>query len=174
MDLVVGRVAKAHGVTGEVVVEVRTDDPDDRFAPGTTAARPTPPKAVPSAATSSSSVRAHGGRLLVRLAGVADRSSRRGAAGHAVHRRLRRPAAHRGPRRVLRPPARGAAGCDDRESRLVGHVAEVLHTAAGELLSVRRETGAEVLVPFVSAIVTSVSLADQAIEIDPPEGLLEL
>ena len=32
----------------------------------------------------------------------------------------------------------------------------------------------EVLVPFVSAIVTSVSLADQTIEIDPPEGLLEL
>ncbi len=35
------------------------------------------------------------------------------------------------------------------------------------------ETGAEVLVPFVSAIVTSVSLADQTVEIDPPEGLLE-
>jgi 16S rRNA processing protein RimM len=29
-------------------------------------------------------------------------------------------------------------------------------------------------VPFVSAIVTSVSLADRTIEIDPPEGLLEL
>ena len=28
--------------------------------------------------------------------------------------------------------------------------------------------------PFVSAIVTSVSLADRTIEIDPPEGLLEL
>ena len=34
--------------------------------------------------------------------------------------------------------------------------------------------GGEVLVPFVSAIVTSVSLADRLIEIDPPEGLLEL
>ena len=32
----------------------------------------------------------------------------------------------------------------------------------------------EVLVPFVSAIVTSVSLADRTIEIDPPDGLLEL
>jgi 16S rRNA processing protein RimM len=60
------------------------------------------------------------------------------------------------------------------ERRLVGNVAEVLHTAAGELLSVTSETGAEVLVPFVSAIVRSVSLADQTIEIDPPEGLLEL
>jgi 16S rRNA processing protein RimM len=55
----------------------------------------------------------------------------------------------------------------------VGSVAEVLHTAAGELLAVRADEG-EVLVPFVSAIVTSVSLTDQTIEIDPPEGLLEL
>jgi 16S rRNA processing protein RimM len=55
----------------------------------------------------------------------------------------------------------------------VGSVAEVLHTTAGELLSVRSEEG-EVLVPFVSAIVTSVSLPDQTIEIDPPQGLLDL
>ena len=34
MELAVGRVVKAHGVTGEVVVEVRTDDPEIRFVPG--------------------------------------------------------------------------------------------------------------------------------------------
>ncbi len=34
--------------------------------------------------------------------------------------------------------------------------------------------GGEVLVPFVSAIVTSVSLENRTIEIDPPDGLLEL
>ena len=56
-----------------------------------------------------------------------------------------------------------------------GVVAEVLHTAASELLAVKRlDDGAEVLVPFVSAIVTSVSLDDRIVEIDPPEGLLEL
>jgi 16S rRNA processing protein RimM len=60
------------------------------------------------------------------------------------------------------------------DGRLVGNVNEVLHTAAGELLAVTSETGAEVLVPFVGAIVTAVSLDDQTIEIDPPEGLLEL
>jgi 16S rRNA processing protein RimM len=57
----------------------------------------------------------------------------------------------------------------------IGVIAEVLHTAAGELLAVKRtDGGAEVLVPFVSAIVTSVSLDDRAVEIDPPEGLLDL
>ncbi len=34
MELVVGRVAKSHGVRGELVVEVRTDEPELRFAPG--------------------------------------------------------------------------------------------------------------------------------------------
>ena len=59
-------------------------------------------------------------------------------------------------------------------------VAEVLHTAAGELLAVRREAAEagdetrEVLVPFVTAIVTAVSLDDGTVEIDPPEGLLDL
>jgi 16S rRNA processing protein RimM len=56
----------------------------------------------------------------------------------------------------------------------VGIVSEVLHTAAGELLSVKDADGAEILVPFVSAIVTAVSLQDRAIEIDPPDGLLDL
>jgi 16S rRNA processing protein RimM len=61
------------------------------------------------------------------------------------------------------------------DGREVGHVAEVLHTAAGELLAVLRgDDSGEVLVPFVSAIVTSVSLTDKTIEIDPPEGLLEI
>jgi 16S rRNA processing protein RimM len=51
----------------------------------------------------------------------------------------------------------------------------VLHTPGGELLAVRPEDGSgEVLVPFVSAIVVSVSLADKVIQIDPPDGLLEL
>jgi 16S rRNA processing protein RimM len=58
--------------------------------------------------------------------------------------------------------------------REIGVVAEVLHTPGGELLAVDREQGGELLVPFVSAIVTSVSLADGVVEIDPPEGLLEL
>ena len=59
----------------------------------------------------------------------------------------------------------------------VGVIAEVLHTAAGELLAVKGDSG-EVLVPFVGAIVTSVSLDDGLekglVEIDPPDGLLDL
>ncbi len=170
MDLVVGRVVKAHGVTGEVVVDVRTDDPETRFAPGTSLRARA--KGGAERPLIVASARPHGGRLLVRLDGVADRDGAdalRGALFLVDSADL--------------PPiedpdefydhqleglrVRTTAGVE------VGTVAEVLHTAAGELLSVRSDKG-EILVPFVGAIVTSVSLADRVIEIDPPEGLLEL
>ncbi len=181
MELTVGRVVKAHGISGEVVVEIRTDDPAARFAPGSTLrAKGSRDGGAQERSYVIAHVREHGGRLLVRLAGVADRD-----AADAL----------RGSLFVIDsddlPPidepdtyydhqleglqVRTTTGHD------VGVVAEVLHTAAGELLAVRRgdsgETGevmGEVLVPFVSAIVTSVSLDDRIVEIDPPEGLLDL
>jgi 16S rRNA processing protein RimM len=171
MDLVVGRVAKAHGITGEVVVDIRTDDPETRFAPGTTL-RGRPAKGGLERSYVVDSARAHGGRLLVRLDGVADRNSAdalRGTIFLVDSEDL--------------PPIEDPDEFYDHQleglrvvttaGEPVGTVTEVLHTAAGELLAVRADEG-EVLVPFVSAIVTSVSLADQTIEIDPPEGLLEL
>ncbi|MEN3320688.1 MAG: rRNA processing protein RimM [Mycobacterium sp.] len=171
MDLVVGRVVKAHGIAGEVIVEVRTDDPDIRFVAGSSL-RGRPSRGGPESRYVIESVRDHGGRLLVRLGGVVDRNAAESLKGTLF---------------VVDsedlPPIEDPDEFYDHQleglhvvtttGTAVGSVAEVLHTAAGELLSVRTEEG-EVLVPFVSAIVTSVSLADQTIEIDPPEGLLEL
>lgn len=34
MQLVVARIGRAHGIKGEVTVEVRTDEPELRLAPG--------------------------------------------------------------------------------------------------------------------------------------------
>lgn len=171
MDLVVGRVVKAHGITGEVVVDVRTDDPDARFAPGTSL-RGRPAKGGAEGEYTIEWVREHGGRLLVRLNGVADRNAAdalRGTLFVVDSQEL--------------PPIDDPDEYYDHQLEglqvrtvagdVIGSVAEVLHTAAGELLSVR-SAEREVLVPFVGAIVTSVSLTEQVIEIDPPEGLLEL
>jgi 16S rRNA processing protein RimM len=170
MDLVVGRVVKAHGVTGEVVVEVRTDEPDTRFAPGSVL------RAKASDGERSyvvDAVRPHGGRLLVRLVGVAGRD-----AADAL----------RGTLLVINseelPPIDDPDEYYDHQleglrvrtmtGQDIGTVAEVVHTAAGELLAVNRDDAGEQLVPFVSAIVTSVSLDSGTVEIDPPDGLLEL
>lgn len=70
MQLVVGRVTRPHGVRGEVSVEVRTDDPDLRFAVGRVMA--TDPAAAGPLIVES--VRWHSGRLLIRFAGIADRN----------------------------------------------------------------------------------------------------
>jgi 16S rRNA processing protein RimM len=70
MELVVGRVTRPHGVRGEVSVEVRTDDPDLRFAVGRVMA--TDPAAA--GPLTVESVRWHSGRLLIRFAGIDDRN----------------------------------------------------------------------------------------------------
>jgi 16S rRNA processing protein RimM len=70
MQLVVGRITRPHGVRGEVSVEVRTDEPDRRFAVGRVLATD-PPAAGP---LTVESLRWHSGRLLIQFAGVADRN----------------------------------------------------------------------------------------------------
>ena len=69
MQLVVGRITRPHGVRGEVTVEVRTDEPDRRFAVGMTLATD-PPDAGP---LTVEAARWHSGRLLITFAGVGDR-----------------------------------------------------------------------------------------------------
>ncbi len=164
-------MVKAYGVGGEVVVEIRTDDPAARFAPGNTL-RAKNSRSGEERTVVVDQVREHGGRLLMRLAGVADRDAADALRGSlfVVDSEELPPIDEPDTyydHQLERLAVRTTAGLD------VGVVAEVLHTAAGELLAVRRASG-EVLVPFVSAIVTSVSLDEGLIEIDPPEGLLEL
>jgi 16S rRNA processing protein RimM len=172
LELTVGRVVKAHGISGELVVEIRTDDPAARFAPGNTL-RAKDSRGGGERSFVVDQAREHGARLLVRLAGVDDRDAAdalRGSLFVVDSDEL--------------PPIDEPDTYYDHQlvglrvrtttGQHVGTVAEALHTAAGELLVVRRDDGGEVLVPFVSAIVPSVSLHDRTVEIDPPDGLLDL
>ena len=172
MDLVVGRVVKAHGITGELAVDVRTDDPDERFAPGMTL-RARPSRGGPQREYVIESAREHSGRLLVRLEGVADRNTAEALRGNIFLVDTADLPPIDDPDEFYDHQLEGLAVVTT-DGTVVGNVNEVLHTAAGELLSVISETGAEVLVPFVGAIVTEVSLQNQTIEIDPPDGLLDL
>jgi 16S rRNA processing protein RimM len=172
MDLVVGRVVKAHGVSGEVVVEVRTDDPDTRFAPGAQL-RAQPRGGGPQRTYVVESAREHSGRMLVRLADVANRTAAEALRGSVFLVDTEDLPPIDDPDEFYDHQLEGLRVVTT-DGQLVGTVKEVLHTAAGELLSVTAETGAEVLVPFVGAIVTEVSLQSHTIEIDPPQGLLEL
>ncbi len=172
MELVAGRIAKAHGITGEVVVDIRTDDPQERFAPGNRLTL-RGSRGGTSREVVVESVRPHGTRLLVRLRGVTDRDAAEALRGSLFLVDT-----------ADLPPIEDPDEFYDHQlegltvrtvgGQEIGSVREVLHTAGGELLAVRTGAGAEVLIPFVGAIVTAVSLADGVVQIDPPEGLLDL
>jgi 16S rRNA processing protein RimM len=172
MELVVGRVVKAHGITGELVVDVRTDDPDERFTPGNLL-HLKPSRGGGGQDVVVETARPHGARLLVRLRGVSDRNAADALRGNlfVVDSADLPPIGD--PDEFYDHQLEGLA-VRTVDGRVLGSVAEVLHTAGAELLAVRSPEGDEVLVPFVGAIVTSVSLADGVVEIDPPEGLLDL
>jgi len=172
MELVIGRVAKAHGVTGEVVVDVRTDDPAGRFAAGSVL-RGRKPRGGPERNFVIDTVREHGGRLLVRLNGVGDRNAADELRGTLFLVESGDLPPIEDPDEFYDHQLEGLA-VRTVAGEALGTVTEVLHTAAGELLSIKRPDGAELLVPFVSAIVTAVSLAEGTIDIDPPDGLLNL
>jgi 16S rRNA processing protein RimM len=171
VELTVGRVVKAHGVTGELVVDIRTDDPELRFAPGSTLRAKGSDRRERNYTIDTA--RPHGGRLLVRLSGVADRATADALRGSVFVIDSA----------DLPPIDEDDTYYDHQLEGLrvqttagleLGTVTEVLHTAAGELLAVKRDQAPELLVPFVSAIVTSVSLESGIVEIDPPDGLLDL
>jgi 16S rRNA processing protein RimM len=166
--VVVGRIGRPQGVRGEVTVEVRTDDPEERFADGAVLLTE-PPERGP---LTVEHARDHSGRLVVLFAGVPDR----GAA-----ERLRDT--------LLQVDVRTLAPLDDpdefhdwqlvglaavlADGTAVGAVADVLHLPHGDVLAVRRADGTEALVPFVRAIVPEVDVAGGRVVLDPPPGLLD-
>jgi 16S rRNA processing protein RimM len=170
-DLVVGRVARAHGVTGELAVDVRTDSPDRRFAVDAGVRARLRDGSVRELTVAGA--RPHGGRVLVRFAEVVTRDvaeTLRGALLYADSADLPPP---QSPDEFYDHDLQGLAAVLG-DGTPVGTVRQVVHVPGGELLVVERNGGGEVLVPFVRAIVPEVDLAGRRIVLDPPEGLLEL
>ncbi|WP_018682040.1 ribosome maturation factor RimM [Actinokineospora enzanensis] len=171
MDLVlVGRVAKAHGITGELAVDVRTDSPERRFAlDAVVTARV---RGAADRALTVTAVREHSGRLLVRFAEVPDRTAAEGLRGALL---LADPAdlpAIDDPDEFYDHELEGLAA-RLRDGTEIGTVREIGHSPAGELLVVDRPDGTEVLVPFVRQIVPEVDVRAGYVLLDPPEGLIE-
>ncbi|TVL94352.1 ribosome maturation factor RimM [Streptomyces sp. SAJ15] len=168
MQLVVARIGRAHGIKGEVTVEVRTDEPEQRLAPGARLA--TEPASVGPLTIETG--RVHSGRLLLRFAGVADRT-----AAEALRNVLL--IADVDPEETPEDPEEfydhqlvdlDVVTVDGTE---VGRISEISHLPYQDLLVVERPDGSEVLVPFVSEIVPEIDLEAQRAVIDPPPGLLD-
>jgi 16S rRNA processing protein RimM len=168
MRLVVGRVGRAHGIRGEVTVEVRTDQPERRLGDGAVLLTD-PPDVGPLTVARG---RAHSGRLLLRFAGVDDRAAAEALRGTLL-------IAEVDPNERPEDPDdfydHQLVGLDvvARDGTPVGEVADMLHLPGQDVVVVRRPGGSETLVPFVAAIVPEVDLAGRRMVIDPPPGLLE-
>jgi len=179
MRIVVGRVGRPHGIRGEVVIGVRTDEPDLRFAVGATVdARNSPDEDRPDDGSAGqplrvASARWHSGQLLVAFAGITDRTAAAELTGSWLSVDSSQLPETGDPdefrdHELIGLSVRTCAGDP------VGLVTDVLHYGQ-DLLVVRRADGPgdEYLVPFVKAIVPEVDVRAGVVVIDPPPGLLD-
>ncbi|MET8353292.1 MULTISPECIES: ribosome maturation factor RimM [unclassified Micromonospora] len=204
MQLVVGRIGKPHGVRGEVTVEVRTDEPEARFAPGTVLR--TEPGATPQTVSPRSSgvLRTEPGAVppppatdgpgvLFRVPAeltIEESRFHQGRMLVAFAGILDRDGAEalRGTLLVVdsadvEPPEDPEEFHDHQLVGLavvtpggerLGEVARIDHAPSSDLLVLRRPEGRVALIPFVRAIVPEVDLAGGRVIVDPPAGLLDL
>jgi 16S rRNA processing protein RimM len=179
---IVGRVRKAHGVRGELVVELITDAPEAIFASGrrvlvgtVTGEPPRAPRtpreaAVPRELTVRSTSPFKGG-LIVAFEELADRTQ----ADLFQKRYLLVPVADIAP-----------AGEDEvyfhellgmsvvlASGEPLGLVDALYELPQGLMIDVRRDAGGTVMLPYRPEVVTEVRIAERVIVVDPPEGLLE-
>jgi len=167
MDLVlVGRVARAHGNKGQVIVNLDTDFAEERFRVGQVllvgdAARPLTIR----------DVRFHQGRPVVTFEGVETMNDAEALAGAEL----------KAPASDAKALPEGTfyhydlVGCEVRDTagQLVGSVVKVEGTMEMSRLVVGA-AGEEVLIPLVAPICVRIDVAARQIVIDPPEGLIEL
>lgn len=168
MQLVVARIGRAHGIKGDVTVEVRTDEPELRLGPG--AVLLTDPASAGPLTVESGKV--HSGRLLLRFEGVRDRN-----AAEALRNTLL--IAEVDPAEL---PEEEDEYYDHQlvdldvvlaDGTLVGAITEISHLPSQDLFIVERPDGTELMIPFVEQIVTEIDLENQRAVIDPPPGLID-
>lgn len=168
MQLVVARIGRAHGIKGEVTVEVRTDEPELRLGPGAVL-QTEPASAGPLTVETG---RVHSGRLMLRFAGVKDRTGAEALRNILLIAEV--------------DPAELPAEEDEyydhqlmdldvvlEDGTAVGRITEISHLPSQDLFIVERPDGTEVMIPFVEEIVAEIDLEEQRCVITPPPGLID-
>jgi 16S rRNA processing protein RimM len=166
--VLVGIVARPHGLRGQVVVNSETDFADERFAPGATVLAVVDGRLAP---LTVSSLRFHQGRPIVAFDGRTSIEAVERLAGAALWIRE----AERPPLEPGRFYHSDLVGCrvETTAGAAVGAVVRVADEGGGPLLVIDAG-GEEVLAPLSEAICRTIDVAARRIVIDPPEGLLEL
>jgi 16S rRNA processing protein RimM len=166
MLIVVGRIGRPHGIRGDVTVEVHTDDPDARFAPGAMLLTDPAERGPLTVARTGRS----GQITLLHFEGIDDRD-----AAEALRGTLLQVDAGElpdlGDEDEFYDHQLVGLHVTDTHGTDLGTVTDVLHPPASPVLVVARPGGGEELVPFVAAIVPEVDLQRGVAVVDPPDGM---
>jgi len=165
VKVTVARIGKAHGLKGEVSLELRTDIPERRLTPGAVL-ETEPAQAGP---LTVDRVRTQAGRWYVYFEEIADRTSAENARGVEligeaddeaeddawyVHELVGLQA--------VKP-----------DGSVVGEVTDLVAMPAHDLLEVRQASGHRALIPFVEEFVPAVDPEAGTVTVTPPYGLLD-
>ena len=164
MQLVVGRIGRAHGVQGEATIEVRTDDPDLRFAIGEKLSLEN------GSALTVSGSRWHNQILLLSFAGITDRNKIEELRDQLLYAEVDTTSTAPGEYHFQQ-----LIGCQvflPDQSNL-GEVTDIVQLPGQDLLSVAAKKG-EILIPMVKQIILSIDVSKKIIQINPPEGLIDV
>ena len=161
---VVGRIARAHGIKGQVIVNPETDFPEQRFRPGASLF-------TTRGAVKLTTVRFQNGRPVIGIEGVETMNGAEELSGLELRVPVEELAAL---------PAgmfyhHDLVGCQvvTGGGERVGTVEGVEGTAGGSRLVVAGAKG-EILIPLASEICRTIDVSGKRIVIEPPEGLLDL
>jgi 16S rRNA processing protein RimM len=164
LQLVVGRIGRAHGVLGEATIEVRTDDADLRFAVGNEVILENGKKLI------IKSSRWHNQVLLLSFDGISDRNQIEELRDQLISAEVDTSAMAPGEyhyQQLIGSQVFLQSGDQ------VGVVGEIVKLPGQDLLSIDKG-GSQVLVPMVKQIIISIDVAAKKIVINPPEGLLDV
>ena len=159
MKLNVGRIGRAHGILGEATIEVRTDEPERRFAVGAEVITDNGNLRV-------SSARVHNGILLLGFEGISDRNGIEKLRNTLMYADvdINEAGEDEDDYHVQQLIGLRAELEDGSE---YGVVTDVLNLPAQDCLAVRTKSG-EVLIPFVRQLVPVVDLANKKVVVIPP------
>jgi 16S rRNA processing protein RimM len=165
---VVGRIARPHGLKGQVVVHPETDFVEERFAAG---ASVWTRSSAGEEQLTVASLRLQNGRPIIGFVGFDRIEDVQRLAGQEL----------RIPEDALQPLQAGTyyehqlVGCvvETATGDVIGEVAKVEGGAGASRLVMDGPRG-EILIPLAVDICVDIDVAHKKIRIDPPDGLLEL
>ena len=165
VEVIVGKVGRAHGIRGDVSIDLRTDEPGRRFFVG---ARVTLQSGRELTVEKTTWQR---GRLLVMFEGFPDRTAVETLQGELLSARVPTNELPSDEDEYFDRQLKGLTVLDHRGD-VAGTVNEVLHLPSQDVLEVTTTSGPR-LIPFVRALVPVVDMEAGTLQLADVGGLLE-